>query len=66
MANGKFETFTKVTGYHNESMIFSCCGADEPDQYVWYQVSGDRFYKMSTEIRNLNLDFLRVNINCEN
>ena len=65
MANGKFETFTRVSGYHNESIILSCSGADEPDQYIWYQVSGDKFYEMSSEIRNLNLDFLRVDISCE-
>ena len=65
MASGKFETFTKVSGYHNESVILSCSVADEPDQFIWYKVSGDKFYEMSSEILNLNLDFLRVDITCE-
>ena len=28
MAFGKFEIYTKVSGYYNESIILNCSGAD--------------------------------------
>ena len=66
IVNGKFETFTRVSGKHNDSIILSCSGAEEHDQYQWYQVSGDRFYQMKSEVQSMNLDFLKVTIRCDN
>ena len=65
IVNGKFETNTRVSGYHNESIILSCSDADEPDQYQWYQVIGNRFDEMSSDVRSMNLDFIKVMITCE-
>ena len=65
MVYGKFETYTRVSGFHNESFILSCSGADEPDQYQWYQVIGNRFTEMSSDVKSMNLDFIKVMITCE-
>lgn len=65
MVNAKFESFTRITGNHNESMILRCSDADEPDQYQWYQVIGNKFSEMSSDYRSMNIHYIPVLISCE-